>query len=254
MYICIYIKLFSLHIIAGTDFVAANRTILFPPSDSGNRTSCIDITYLNDDTVENTEKFHIQLNTSGQDDINIDVVINRAQVLIIDSDTVSIDLEHSFYTTTEGDEKLSVCVGLGAEVERDIAVEFTTVADTAHHYYDFLQTDSQLVFKPQNTTICTSIAIMDDESLEDEERFTVEILISDPAVYIASNTTSKTSTALVTIKDNDRVAVSLESSVYRVNESESRLSLCSMLHGATSKTIPISLSTQPGTAEGIYYV
>ena len=249
------IKLFSLHIIAGTDFIAVNRTILFPPSDSGNRTSCIDIIYLNDNIVENTEKFHIHLNTGGQDDINIDVVINHAQVLIIDSDTVSIDLERSFYTTTEGDEELSVCVGLGAEVERDIAVEFTTVADTAHHYYDFLQTDSQLVFKPQNTTrICTSITIMDDQSLEDEERFTVEILISDPAVYIASNTTSKTSTALVTIKDNDRVTVSLESSVYRVNESESRLSLCSMLHGATSKTIPISLSTQPGTAEGIYYV
>lgn len=231
-----------------------NKTILFPPSDSGNRTSCIEIIYLNDDTVENTEKFHVQLNTSGRDDINIDVVINRAQVLIIDSDTVSIDLERSFYMTTEGDEKLRVCVVLGDEVERDISVEFTTVADTAHHYYDFLQTDSQLVFKPQNMTpICTSITIMDDQSLEDEEHFTVEILISDPAVYIASNTTSKTSTALVAIKDNDRVTVSLESSVYRVNESDSRLSLCSMLHGATSKTIPITLSTQPGTAEGTMF-
>lgn len=171
--------------------------------------------------------------------------------MIIDSDTVSIDLESSFYTATEGDGELSVCVDLGAEVERDIAVEFTTVADTAHHYHDFLQTDSQLVFKPESTTrICTSITIMDDQSLEDEEHFTVEILISDPAVYIASNTTSKTSTALVAIRDNDNVTVSLESSAYRVNESAPHLSLCSILSGATAKNIPISLSTQPGTAEG----
>lgn len=229
--------------------------IVFPPSDLGNQTNCTSFNYLDDNTVEATERFYVRLATSGPGNESIEIVINRARVSIIDSDTVSVDFERFSYSVTEEDEEVIVCVDLGADVEKRITVQFTTAAASAQHYSDFLQNDSQLIFEPRTTTrACTPIVIMNDELLEDKENFTVYILISDPALFIRSNTESSNSSAVVTIGDNDHVSVSLESSVYTVAENVTQLSVCSTLRGATGKSIPLTFSSQPGTAKGIYSI
>ena len=226
--------------------------ITFQPSDLGNQTKCKNFTYLNDNIVEDTERFYIRLETSGPGHDNVDIVINRARILILDTDSVSVDLERFTYSATEGeDEEVHVCVVLGAQIEKRVTVQFTAVADTAQHYSDFLQTESQLVFEPRNTTRdCTPITVMDDMLLEDEEYFVVYILISDPALFIASDPESTNSSATVALGDNDHVNVALETSVYTVDENVTSVAVCSILSGAIGKSVPISFSSRPGTAQG----
>ena len=226
--------------------------ITFQPSDSGNQTKCKNFTYLNDDIVEGTERFYIRLETSGPGHDNVDIVINRARILIFDSDNVSVDFERFSYSVMEGeDEEVHVCVDLGAPVEKRITVQFTAVADTAQHYSDFSQTESQLVFLPRNATReCTPIIVMDDTLLEDEEYFVVSILISDPALFIASNAESTNSSARVAIGDNDHVTVTLETSVYTVDENITSVAVCSILSGTIGKSVPVTFSSRPGTAQG----
>ena len=238
-----------LHTSANADFVNASRLIVFPISPDGNQTRCTTFYYLDDTIVEETERFDILLMTVSDD--RVDIVTNRAKVLIIDSDRVSVDLEHFSYSVSEGDGEMSVCVELGAAVERSIIVQVASSEETAKHYSDFTHTDTLVTFQPRGATrMCTAIGILDDQLLEDEEHFVAHLFISDPALYIASNAASGNSSAEVAIGDNDMVRVSLESSEYTVNESIGQLSVCSKLSGATGKSISVMLTSQPGTARG----
>ena len=238
-----------LHTSANTDFVNASRLIVFPISPDGNQTRCTTFYYLDDTIVEETERFDILLTTVSDD--RVDIVTNRAKVLITDSDRVSVDLEHFSYSVSEGDGEMSVCVELGAAVERSIIVQVASSEETAKHYSDFTHTDTLVTFQPRGATrMCTAIGILDDQLLEDEEHFVAHLFISDPALYIASNAASGNSSAEVAIGDNDMVRVSLESSEYTVNESIGQLSVCSKLSGATGKSISVMLTSQPGTARG----
>ena len=249
---CIYISLFHMHTLAGEDFSPGAHTIVFPPMDVGNQTICKTFTYLNDDVVEDTEQFFVNLTTIGPGNSSVDIVTNRARVLIVDSDSVSVDFQHSRYFATEGDEQnVLVCVELGAPVEKKFTVQFSATADTAQHYSDFHQNDSQLVFESRgDIQACAEVVIMDDDILENDEQFSVDILLDDAALYIASDSTRRTSSAVVVIGDNDHVSVSLESAVYTVGESDDQLSVCSTLSGRIGKTVTLTFSSQPGSAQG----
>ena len=168
---------------------------------------------------------------------------------MVDSDQVSIDFEHPSYSVTEGEE-LEVCVGIGALVEKEIVVQFSAVAETAQHYSDFSQVDSQLTFHPRGQLReCTPIIIMDDDLLEDTEKLSVFILFTDPALYVPGRPGVTNSSATVVIGDDDYVTVDLEQSLYVVSESVGHLSVCSILSGTTGKEVSVMLTSQPGTAE-----
>ena len=235
---------------ANTDYTSATRSIVFKPSNNANQTLCTNFTYLNDEVVEDTEQFFVNLTAMTQD--KIDIVTNRAKVLITDSDRVSVDFENPSYSVTEGsDASVDVCVLLGARVEKKITVQFSSAADTAQHYSDFHQNTSQLVFESGGPTrMCVSIIVMDDSLLEDNEQFTAYILISDPALYIASDVTSINSSAVVVIGDNDHVSVSLERASVSVAEGVGQFPVCCVLSGVIGKPVPITFSTTPGTARG----
>ena len=246
---CLIVTIVSLSP-ANSDFVSANRSIRFKPMNQINQTNCTSFTFLNDAVAEETEVFFVNLTTSSVVPGNISILTNRARVQILDSDLVSITFEHSSYSVTEGeDATLEVCVELGASTEKEIVVQFSAVAETAQHYSDFSQEDSQLTFQARGSTReCTSIVVMDDQILEDEEQFTVYILFSDPALYIPDYPTLSNSSAVVTIEDNDHITVWLESSLYQVGEGVGQVSVCIILNGTTGKEVPITLSSHPGTA------
>ena len=227
--------------------------LVFLPSDSGNQTSCATFQYRNDDIVEETEVFFVNLTATGITHGNISILTNRAKIQILDSDQVSVDFVHSLYSVTEGEhENIEVCAELESLVEKEIVVQFSAAADTAQHYSDFQQTESQLIFEARgDTRACTPIIIMDDDLLENEEDFIVYILLSDPALYVRNDATSSNTSAVVSIGDNDHVSVSLVSSLYEVSEDVSLVSVCSNLTGMTGKEIVLSFTSQRGTAQGI---
>ena len=223
--------------------------------DNVNQTQCTTFTFLDDHVVEDNEIFFVNLTTTGTSSSSneISILTNRARVQIIDSDQVSIQFEHPTYTVTEGeDEKLDVCVELGASIEKEITVQFSAMAETAQHYSDFVQEDSQLTFPAKGSTrVCTSISLMDDQLLEDDEQFSVDIIFSDPALYVPGHPSTSNTSAVVTIGDNDYVTVTLERSVYEVLEDVGQVSVCSILTGATGKEVPITFASMQGTAQNV---
>lgn len=240
----------TLNTTADTDYISAERMIVFTPSDAANQTLCTNFTYLNDAVVEDTEQFFVNLSAIVVD--NIDIVTNRAKILITDSDRVDIDFEHPSYSVTEGsDPSVDVCVSLGERVEKTIKVQFSSVADTAQDYSDFHQNTSQLVFESGGPTrMCVSIIVMDDDILEDNEQFTAYIHISDPALYIQSDATRLNSSTVVVIGDDDHVSVSLESGSFSVPEAVNQFPVCCVLSGIIGKPVPVTFSTISGTAHG----
>ena len=239
---------------AGEDFVPDTRILRFFPSDEGNQTECTTFDYLNDNVVEETEVFFVNLTANGIAHGNISILTNRAKVQIVDSDRVSIVFEPSAYSVVEGEEEsVEVCAKLAALVEKEIVVQFSTTADTAQHYSDFQQTESQLVFQPRgDKRVCTPILIMDDDVLENEEEFRVHILASDPALYVGNDPNGTNASAVVTIGDNDHVTVSLVSSLYDVKEDMGVISVCIVLNGTIGKDVVVSVFSIHGTAQGIH--
>ena len=240
-----------------TDFVSAIRSVVFTPMDTANQTKCATFTYVDDNVAEDTEFFFVNLTTSNTAGVGeISILTNRARIQILDSDQVSIQFEHPTYTVTEGEDgELEVCVELGARIQKEITVQFSAVAETAQHYSDFSQVDSQLTFRSRGSTReCTPIVLMDDELLEDDEQFSVYILFSDPSLYVPGlHPSASNSSAVVTIADNDYVTVRLEHSLYEVREGERDgvLSVCSILNGMTGKEVPITFAFMQGTAQNV---
>ena len=133
------------------------------------------------------------------------------------------------YTVIESASSVTVCAFLTGQIERDVLVTMTTVRGTAQGMYlhdllhihwrdesqclaypsplyylvsptdlsDFTRVTAQLTFQATVTLQCSSISIMDDTILENDEVFSVQLSTLDPDVNLTP------STATVTIENND---------------------------------------------------
>ena len=142
---------------------------------------------------------------------------------------VSVGLVQQSYTVIESASFVTLCAVLTGLTERDVLVTMTTVQGTAqgmslhdlfhirwHNesqcvshpspiYYivsptaaiDYATVTAQLTFQATVALQCSSISIVDDNILESDEVFSVQLSTLDPDVNLT------TSTATVTIENND---------------------------------------------------
>ena len=232
--------------LAGTDFTSEGRVVTFHPSLADNQTSCYTFTILDDTIVEDTETFSVTL--SSQDSF-VTSRLSQAVVSILDSDQVSVRFEQPVYYVMEEGGDVRVCVVLGEKVEREISVRLTTGAGTAQPDSDFTPVDTNLTFQPEQAVQqCSSIPILDDDFLEDDEVFLVYLLDSDPALNMMAGNGSQ---AVVVIGDNDTVSVTLAQSVYHVEErEEGEVEVCVSLLGVIEGEIELELHSFSDTAQG----
>ena len=130
------------------------------------------------------------------------------------------------YTVIESTSFVTACAFLTGQTERDILVTMTTVQGTAQGMYlrdllyihwhdesqclphpshlvsrtaaiDYTTVTAQLTFQATVTLQCSSISIVDDTILENDEVFSVQLSTLDQDVNLTP------STATVTIEDND---------------------------------------------------
>ena len=225
---------------------------MFKPSSKNNQTNCTVFSIINDDFVENTESFIIQLTTT---DRRILVQNNRAQVFISDTDKVTVDFEHSVYHVSEKDGEANVCVVLGEEVQKNVTVRLTTAGDTAEPHIDFTDLDIEITFQPGNgTRICTAITIQDDSILEYDEQFIIEILNFDPSVTFnvsgGFNTEGFRIQGLVVIGNDDSVLIGMETGQYVVEEGDGEAIVCLVLEGQLERSVTVTMATSADTANG----
>lgn len=140
---------------------------------------------------------------------------------------------------------------------------------------DYTQTTAPLTFLPGENLQCANISIFDDAILESNEDFSVQLNTQDTAAV-----TINLNSASVTITDNDGevyqlfpehniigplwlqiiimyltpsdVTAGLQQSAYLVGEGVGSQSICTGLSDVTQREVIVTISTVPGTAQGIH--
>ena len=253
----VHVFIFS---VAGVDYITAARSVLFHPGRSDTQINCTTFSIVDDETVEDTESFIIQL-TAG--DSQIIFIGQRARIFITDIDKVNVELEHLAYSVSEGDSEVSVCVQLGAEVEKRVSVRLITDEHTAQPHADFIPMDVEIDFEPRGDTVrCVGVPIVNNTVLEKEEQFYVYVFGADRSIvvdgedYVEVGSGEDVEVLIggvrseVVITDDDRVRIGVEQVEYVVEESEGEVRVCLVLEGETERTVDISMQTVVDTARG----
>ncbi|KAL7079277.1 hypothetical protein ACQ4LE_001318 [Meloidogyne hapla] len=141
-------------------------------------------------------------------------------------------------------------------VSTEVVVNYTTIADTAAEYEDFIPTQGVLTFGPSESEKFIEIGIVDNEEYEDDEQFFVKLTNLD--AYCADNPGQKLpaqfseggSVATVMIIDDDHSgAFSFTSQVFRVPESQGQLMLEIRRHRGARGTVILPYKTIEGSAK-----
>lgn len=91
--------------------------------------------------------------------------------------------------------------------------------------------------------ICTNISVIDDDTFEDEESFSISLRVDiNASIHIRQTT--------ITIQDNDQVSLSLTTNMMTVAEDVGVMEVCVELTGQTEKETPYQLMLIP--LEGLF--
>ena len=91
---------------------------------------------------------------------------------------------------------------------------------------------------------CTTISILDDNVVERNETFSVQLSTSNTAVDITQNS------ATVTVIDNDMVTIGWSPLSYEVDESDASATVCAeIVQGEIARPIIVFYSTLDGSAQ-----
>ena len=116
---------------AGIDYIPPTSNIIFPPSSEVPRIECVDVEIVDDAIVENVETFRVKI-SSLVPHVSIADGESESTVRVVDGDSVSVDLVRGEYEVEEEGAGVEVCVQLTGVIEREVEVELSTIADTAH--------------------------------------------------------------------------------------------------------------------------
>lgn len=146
------------------------------------------------------------------------------------------------YSVNEADGAREITVNLSKVWTSTVTVNYATSGGTATSGSDFTPTSGQLTFAPGVTSQTFRVPITNDTALEPTETFNVAL--SSPS----GATLGTTTTATVSIIDNDVPAVNFQLAANSVSESTTSVTWNVVLSGASSQTITVDYSVVGGTA------
>ncbi len=175
----------------GTDFIAASGTVTIP---AGSTSASIQVTVTGDALIEPTETFTVTLAHPS----NPAVVLSRATATgtITNDDFAMVSV--SDRTVSESAGTISFTATLSEPVPFASSVAYTVANGTASRPGDYTVTSPSgtLNFPAGSTTAFISFSIVNDTVVEPDETFTLQL-------SNASNLNLGTSSAIITIQDND---------------------------------------------------
>nr|CAD2163668.1 unnamed protein product [Meloidogyne enterolobii] len=141
-------------------------------------------------------------------------------------------------------------------VSTEVTVTYTTIADTAAEYEDFIPTQGVLTFGPSESEKFIEIGIVDNDEYEDDEQFFVKLTNLDahcadnPGQKLPAQFKEGGSVATVMIIDDDHSgAFSFTSQVFRVPESQGQFALEVRRHRGARGTVILPFKTIEGSAK-----
>ncbi len=131
---------------------------------------------------------------------------------------------------------------------------------------DYTAVSSDLVFSETVSRVCRNVSTEEDDILEEDEQFLLDLTTSDPSVQLNPNVATVTITddgvaysfSLVPLKALTRafyfiagVTIGLEETSFTVDEGE-LVEVCAILiSGTLEKEVAVTLQTSDGTAIGM---
>ncbi|MCV6631553.1 MAG: gliding motility-associated C-terminal domain-containing protein [Flavobacteriaceae bacterium] len=230
---------------AGSDYTATSGILTF---DNNNKTQSITIPITDDNWIEATENFTINL--SKDNAVLVNILTPTASVSILDNDNsnaVGLRFNPESVSVNEDAGVASFTVELIADVQDAFTINYTTQNGTALAGSDYTATSGSLNFDNNNKTQNISIPITDDSLIEATENFRV-LLSKDNTVLV----NILTAEAVATIADNDNIAgagISFENTNINVTEDGVNAVFTLQLNADVQDAFTISYATQNGTAE-----
>ena len=210
----------------------------------------------------------------------VSIHIDRATVVITDTDEVTISFQSPEMFVLEDVGQVVACIDLRGSTEKTITYSIATQPDSAqgkefvtynniqhavtcfthNDYvmcsctdtldYSFDPSHETFAFMPSANSVqqqCHSIAITDDTTLESTEQFSVQLSTNVSRVNV------NTDLMQVEIEDNDRVTIGFNETAFLVLEEEpggASITICTVLTGNTEKNIVVNLFTESSSTDG----
>ena len=217
---------------AGSDYSEASGTLTFTP---GMTELSIAVAITDDGFDEEDETFRMVL--SNPVAAGLEQAVGTAT--IIDDDEAAT-LVVSGASVFEHQGEAVVSVRLTSASEAEVRVHVATQDGTAAAGADYAATDMELIFGPGDTEESVRIAILEDDLIEEDETFQVQL-------SGAQNTEIATDAASVTIRDNDKHSdLLIEDAV--VPENAGTATIRVRLDPARSTRVSVDWATADGTA------
>ncbi len=211
---------------SGTDYTTSASSIAIS---AGQTSASITLNVVDDTITESNETIIATLGTLT----NATLGANAAQTVTITDNDAAPTLSINDVTVSEAAGSATLTVALSNASASTVTVNYATQDGTATAPADYTSTSGTLSFTPGQTSKTITVTIIDDTLYEVSQNFAVNL--SSP-----SNATLATSSATVSITDND-TAPSIEWSSTSSTTSE----------GSTSVTLTAQLSAASGSTTSV---
>ena len=186
----------------------------FVTINEGAGTAIITISLANDDVVEVTEQLGVRLTSArGVPGVTVDTTITRLTIIgkdeptvppVVDPDTVVIGFRSATYEVDEGAGSVTLTVEvISGVLTEEVTLTHMTAAGSATSPGDYTSANGVSIpaLSAMTQSVTLRVAIIDDDEIDPDEMFTVEL--SGAPVGVSFNPTRAT----VTIIDNDETTV-----------------------------------------------
>ena len=219
---------------AGSDYNSRSGTLLFTP---GQTTKTVTVGVKGDTLDENNETFFVNLSNA-----NISKASGTCTILDNDPTAVLTINDITFAEGTGPVTNASFTVTLSPASGRNVTVNYTSADGTAHAPDDYNSRSGTLLFTPGQTTKTITIGVKNDNVVEDNEFFKVNLSGASGAI-LGDNQ------GVCTILDNDAAGISINDVTIVENDSGLKnLKFTLSLSTPSSKTVTVDYATADGSA------
>jgi Calx-beta domain-containing protein len=240
-----------------SDYVAQDSSTsnVTPPNEApltftpGETSKVLYVPIVSDNAVENSEIFYLVLfNSNAHDPVSHPAILtNTATITVLDDDATSgiIGFQKAAYSINENSQfnpghasSIALVVTRTGDITRQVAVNYATSAVTATEDIDYQGAAGTLLFGSGQTSKTISIPVFNDNLSEGGETFRVDL----------SPSFGGTSTATVTIQDDDAAEVNFSAAAYSVAENAGSATMTLLRTGNTISAVTVNVVTIAGTA------
>lgn len=222
---------------AGDDFTSASEVLTFAP---GVVLQTVTIPLINDDQVEPNETLSVVLSSPDNATLGDPAEL---RLTVVDDDQPTVIFAETELAISEDGVMLFAQVVLSEASPLPVTIEYATVSGTAVSAADFTPISGTLTIEPGNTSASLNITIIDDQSDEPDEAFSVQLLAADGGILAGDETLT------VNVIDNDDPpTIAFVSEGFQADEDAGFGHVMIMLSQPSGKTVQVNFATIAASA------